>query len=705
MSTSPAWHDDNAAYLSAALAWLRLKLERLVPAGESPPPQATAAGTSEPAPPRRGLFRARPPSESRAAPASESPRLPPPSPATLLEAAASALAAASAVEPAPALLLLAERLELCAFERDLLLLCVAMELDTRIAALCARAHDDALRPYPTFGLGLALFDQPVWEALSPERPLRRLRLIDVHQSGTWPLTASPLRADERIVAYVKGLNQLDERLASLLVPLAAGTSLELSLSQGAAADALCDQLRAGERDDALPIVRLVGGDAIARRQLAAQVSARFGLELLRVAGETLTGPGAQLESLARVFQRETRLLPIALYCDAQGVDKGGDGAAPSELARFLQRGLGLVFVEASDALSALLSPVSIVEVAKPTAAEQAEGWRAALGARAPGMAGCLAGQFDLNLGEIRDLAASASAGPPEQLEARLWQACRARARPALDALAHKLEPRAGWDDLVLPATELALLRQIAAQVGTRWRVYEEWGFRARMNRGLGISALFAGESGTGKTMAAEVLARALDLDLYRIDLSSVVSKYIGETEKNLRRVFDAAEQGGAILFFDEADALFGKRSEVKDSHDRYANIEINYLLQRIEAFSGLAILATNMKSAIDGAFVRRLRFIVSFAHPGPSERKQIWQRAFPDGVPRERLDYDRLARLTLTGGSIHSVALNAAFLAAGAGSAVSMPVVLAAAREELRKLARPVNEAELRWDEPAEVRA
>jgi SpoVK/Ycf46/Vps4 family AAA+-type ATPase len=249
------------------------------------------------------------------------------------------------------------------------------------------------------------------------------------------------------------------------------------------------------------------------------------------------------------------------------------------------------------------------------------------------------------------------------------------------------------------------LRQIAAQVDARWRVYDEWGFRARMNRGLGISALFAGESGTGKTMAAEVLARALGLDLYRIDLSSVVSKYIGETEKNLRRVFDAAEQGGAILFFDEADALFGKRSEVKDSHDRYANIEINYLLQRIEAFNGLAILATNMKSAIDAAFVRRLRFIVSFAHPGPAERRQIWQRAFPASVPRQRLDYEQLARLNLTGGNIHTVALNAAFLAAKAGTEVSMPLVLSAARSELRKLERPINEAELRWEEPAGARA
>ncbi len=197
-------------------------------------------------------------------------------------------------------------------------------------------------------------------------------------------------------------------------------------------------------------------------------------------------------------------------------------------------------------------------------------------------------------------------------------------------------------------------------------------------------------------MAAEVIANDLQLNLYRIDLSAVVSKYIGETEKNLRKLFDAAEQGGAILFFDEADALFGKRSEVKDSHDRYANIEINYLLQRMEAFRGLAILATNLKTALDPAFMRRLRFIVNFQFPGVKERKQIWQKALPAQTPKDRLDYDRLARVNMTGGNIHSIALNAAFLAAEKGQAVTMPLVLAAARTEMRKLEKPFSEAEFK---------
>jgi SpoVK/Ycf46/Vps4 family AAA+-type ATPase len=211
----------------------------------------------------------------------------------------------------------------------------------------------------------------------------------------------------------------------------------------------------------------------------------------------------------------------------------------------------------------------------------------------------------------------------------------------------------------------------------------------------GISALFSGVSGTGKTLAAEVLASELRLDLYHIDLSAIVSKYIGETEKNLRRVFDAAEEGGAILLFDEADALFGKRSEVKDSHDRYANIEVSYLLQRMEAYRGLAVLTTNMKNALDAAFLRRIRFIVQFPFPDAAQRDKIWRRIFPATTPTEGLDFDKLARLNVTGGNIRNIALNAAFLAADAEEVVRMRHLAQAVRSEYAKLEKPVVESEI----------
>jgi SpoVK/Ycf46/Vps4 family AAA+-type ATPase len=280
---------------------------------------------------------------------------------------------------------------------------------------------------------------------------------------------------------------------------------------------------------------------------------------------------------------------------------------------------------------------------------------------------------------------AALAGPDE-----LALACRERARFRSAGLAERIAPSAAWEDIVLPLPLQRQLEELRAQAGNRARVYDEWGFA----RGRGITALFSGPSGTGKTMAAEVLAHILALDLYRIDLAGVVSKFIGETEKNLRRVFESAEHSGAILFFDEADALFGKRTEVRDSHDRYANIEVNYLLQRMESYAGLAILATNRRALLDPAFLRRLRFVLDFPFPAAADRRRMWERAFPASSPVGELDLDTLARLELSGGSIRNVALNAAFLAAADGGHVEMAQVLRAARREYMKLDRMVTEAD-----------
>jgi SpoVK/Ycf46/Vps4 family AAA+-type ATPase len=309
----------------------------------------------------------------------------------------------------------------------------------------------------------------------------------------------------------------------------------------------------------------------------------------------------------------------------------------------------------------------------------------------------LAAQFDLDGPRIHASVAEALASVDGAgLADALWDAGRARARASLEGLAQRIEPVATRGQLVLPADSMALLDALAAHVRNRATVYEQWGFGAQGRRGLGISALFTGPSGTGKTMAAEVLAGELRLDLYRIDLSAVVSKYVGETEKNLRRVFDAAEEGGVLLFFDEADALFGKRSEVKDSHDRFANIEINYLLQRMEDYRGVAVLATNMKGALDPAFLRRIRFVVSFPIPDLASRTEIWRGVFPPSTPTDGLDPRRLAQLTVTGGSIHNIAINAAFMAADQGEPVRMDHVLRATRMEFAKIERPLPESDIR---------
>jgi hypothetical protein len=665
MSELHQWQKANEEYLAAALNWLRLLMLRACH-DASPAEDVTDEQMAE---------------------------------------ARAAMLAAENTEPPPALLIAAQQFGLSRFEREVLLLSTAMELDTRVAYLCARAQDDLNKAYATFALAFSIFEQPSWDALSPERPLRYWRLIEINQPNVQPLSVSAIRADERIVSYVKGLNYLDDRLTPLLIPFEFSEGQEsLPASQQELVSTIVTNLTQATPTARLPVINLLGPDQASKQSIASRATAALGLHLYRLPAELLPRQAAELETLARLWQRESTLLPVALYVDARETDRAaqGDGSA-QPINRFLTRSNGVFFLDTLDLWPNSHRLALAIDVKKPTAAEQQTAWRLALGDAAADNPERLAAQFNLDLTAITHCARTVlgdAATEKAQLPERLWTACLARTRPQLDNLAQHLDPRAAWDDIVLPPIEKNLLRQIADQVDNRTRVYGDWGFARKMNRGLGISALFAGDSGTGKTMAAEVIANELRLNLYRIDLSAVVSKYIGETEKNLRRLFDAAEDGGAILFFDEADALFGKRSEVKDSHDRYANIEINYLLQRMESYRGLAILATNVKSALDTAFVRRLRFIVDFPFPGLVERKAIWKGVFPPEAKTRGLDFDRLARLNLTGGNIHNVALNAAFLAARAERAVSMPLVLDAARAEFRKLGRPLSESDFRWEEP-----
>jgi len=697
MNDLARWQEQNNHYLASTLAWLHLRLRRL--AGPEPANSALlAVDKPEGGRSLRRLFAQRP-DESL-------PMLPTPSDTVTeqdLNQAAAEMTTAESIDPPPALLMLAQRFGLSRFEREVLLLCAAMELDTRTARLCARAQDDPARPYPTFALALAFLDDPSWDALAPERPLRYWQMLEINQPAGQALISSALRADERVVNYLKGLNYLDDRLSPLLAPLEVSVEQEsLPASQMGVVEGITRQLNSLGDMQRLPVVQLLGADGLSK-QLVAQVAAQsMGLRLYRMPAELLPSQAGEMETLARLWQRESVLLPVALYLDASSIEQIAPEGPGVLVNRFLARSSGLFFLDTREMWASLSVPSLVFDIQRPTPQEQQATWQAALdssvGEDVSQVSARLASQFNLNLPTIFDIAQRARAETPgEALHGRLWEVCLLSTRPRLDTLAQRIDPKATWEDLVLPEAEERLLNQIAAQVDQRSTVYDLWGFRHKMNRGLGISALFAGESGTGKTMAAEVIANSLRLNLYRIDLSAVVSKYIGETEKNLRRLFDAAEDGGAILFFDEADALFGKRSEVKDSHDRYANIEINYLLQRMEAYRGLAILATNMKGSLDTAFMRRLRFIVNFPFPGAEQRKAIWQRAFPAETPQEDLDYERLARLNLTGGSIHNIAVNAAFLAAQAGTPVSMPVVLAAARAEFRKLDKPVNESEFRW--------
>lgn len=703
------WETHNETYLHEALTWLRLRLHQLAHIGEPvamPEPIATPA-PAQPAP----LFSFL---QTTAVP----PPAPPPQttqPVNTVDATRQRMDAAAASDPPPAIQVLAQRFGLSSFEQELLLLCAAMELDGQIPFLIAQAQDNPQQMYPTFALAMRLFDEPRWDVLSPERPLRFWQLIEINQSGATPLTSSPLRIDERILNYIKGLNYLDDRLMPFLAPFDVGQPQRaLPPSQETAVYRASRYWRNG--NGVMPPIQLIGVDSLSKQLVAQQLANRLDLIPYRLPVEMLPNDMTQLETVSRIWQRETALLPICLYIDAHDVDTETQPGQVSPLKRFLALSSGGFLLSTREVRGDVAATAVAVEVSKPTPQEQQQLWQVILNNQIPGTPARLATQFNLNaitIQQISQLALNEAQQRGERVtHERLWNACLIHSRPQLDTLAQRIEPKATWQHIVLPEQIKAMLEEMTAQVKNRNIVYDQWGFRSRLSRGLGINALFAGESGTGKTMAAEVIAHTLQLNLYRIDLSAVVSKYIGETEKNLRRLFDAAEDGGVILFFDEADALFGKRSEVKDSHDRYANIQVNYLLQRMEAFVGLAILATNLKGAIDNAFKRRLRFIVNFPFPNPEQRQAIWERVFPDEtrLSEHGLDYDHLSRLNLTGGSIQNVALNAAFLAAETNEPVTMPLILQAARQEFRKLERPVRESDLKWEEarpklPASVMA
>ncbi len=705
MNSLGEWQEANNSYLAVALGWLRQRLDRLATAeadtGASAHPAAAAPPAVVPAVVRRRSWLSHRVEES--AKPITAPKAPPAHPTSIDTTARPAeLAEAETAEHPPALITLARRLGLSEFERNVLLLCIAMELDTGIGTLCGRAQHDSSKPYPTFALALALFDEPAWEVMSPERPLRFWRLIEINQPGAQPLVTSALKADERVVNYVKGVNYLDDRLAPLLMPLQPD-SPALPTSQQTVADAIAARLRASAGARRLPVFQLIGNDSASKMMVAQRAVTTLGLTLYRLSADVIPLSTNDHEAFLRLWERETALLPVGLYLDASQADRSTAQAGAA--VRLITRGTSVVIMDMREPWPDLGREVAAFDVAKPTPSEQRAIWLEALaeaGDTAAAVAARPSGHFNFNASTIREAAAAAltaSMSDRTRLPDTLWRVCVSRARPALDQLAQVIEPKAAWNDIELPDAEKSLLRQIADQVERRSVVYDDWGFRDRMNRGLGISVLFAGDSGTGKTMAAEAIAKELGLLLYRIDLSAVVSKYIGETEKNLRRLFDAAEDGGAILFFDEADALFGKRSEVKDSHDRYANIEINYLLQRMEAYRSLAVLATNTKSSLDPAFMRRLRFVVNFPFPGPAQRLAIWQKVFPSQTRTAPLDYQRLARLNLTGGSILNIALNAAFIAAQSGTHVTMQHVLTSARAEFRKLEKPISEAEFRLPE------
>lgn len=605
--------------------------------------------------------------------------------------------------PPPRLAWICQAFNLSPFEKDLLLLCCLPEFDPRYQSLFGFLQDDVTRKQPSFQLALNLFapegmERLAWLRFADARaPLFQYGFLTrKEESETEAALTAPLVADKSIVSWLAGVY----RPAGVLSE-AAG----MEMVSDSYEDALLAALSSPQLDPAAldgQIIALHGPDRLVQLACARRIALARRQPMFIVRLDDL--PAEVLLRALRLALRDARLnlaIPYISGWDAlAGERQSPPPAAIAELADFP----GPVFIASRQPWqvhgSSPEQSFIWVECPLPDFVQRRRIWRHFLGENGAEVdLERVAAQFRLSCEQIRDAChAARSEASFEQRDLNqelLLSAARRYSNPNLSKLASKIEPHFDWKDIVLPPDQIDLLHELVATVRSQPVVLESWKVGKKLVASSGITVLFAGPPGTGKTMAAEVIANELGLDLYKIDLSMVVSKYIGETEKNLEQIFREAETSNAILFFDEADALFGKRSEVRDSHDRYANIEISYLLQRMEAYNGVAILATNLRANLDEAFTRRLQFVVDFPFPDEAERLRIWQALFLPTIPVEGpLDLARLAcEFKIAGGNIRNIIVNAAYLAAADGGAVRMNHLLHSTRREMQKLGRLTSES------------
>jgi hypothetical protein len=614
---------------------------------------------------------------------------------------------------------LSELFGLTRFEEACLIIGLAPEIDRKYEKLYGYLQDDATRRAAgvDFVLNLLCAGGPTRldarAAFDPHATLMRFKLLELQDAGNdGSLLSRSLKLDHRVANFLLGRGEIDGRLARLarMVPLREGASdpiTEHDLFHQASrfVQAYFRDPRSVGRN---AVLYLNGPEHSDQRPIVEALCRQFALPLLVADVEAMKAGALPFAQAMLLAVREATLQSAVLClenvdCLLAEPDKHRlELTALTEWAATLSR-LTFVFGTKSWRPPRLAREWLFLSIpfGRPDLGTCRRLWEQSL-------AGCgsiadkidsvvMAGKFQFGLGQIQAALSAAESlarwRAPENwriTESDLTAACRAQSSPRLGSLAQKIEPKHTWTDIVLPPDNLAQLTELCAQARHRPRVYGDWGFDRKLSLGKGLNALFSGPPGTGKTMAAEVIANELQLDLYRIDLSQVVSKYIGETEKNLHHIFLEAQAAHAILFFDEADALFGKRSEVKDAHDRYANIEVGYLLQKMEEYEGVAILATNLSRHIDDAFLRRMHFIVEFPFPDQEYRRRIWRVVFPHEAPlAEEVDFDLLAHeIKLAGGNIRNIALAAAFYAAGNGETIQMPHLWQAARREHQKLGR-----------------
>jgi len=631
----------------------------------------------------------------------------------------------------PLLTKLSETFALTVFDLEVILLALAPELDLRYERLVAYLQDDVTRRRPSVDLALNLFCHSIAEKIErrthfgAESVLVKQDLIQLIPDSTQsspPLLAHYLKLDEQITNFLLNQQIVDSRLSScceLRAPKSSADFLALRTEVKRALSSLILQAR----DSNQPLRIYFSGPCNADKHKAAEaISAEADLPLLFVdLNYLLTSETDVQRMLKRVFRLGWLQNTIVYLEGCDALRNEGRTLQAKALAVELscykgiavlagEQNSGLLETAAAESLGMIDVPFSI-----PGFFLRRECWDASLKAANVSIddenVEVLAGRFRLTPSQISQTVVHAGnkavwraatapvngAATPEPTFSDFCSAARAQSEHQLGALARKIEPVYTWNDIVVPQDVNEQLRELCSRVVGRHRVLNDWGFGRKLSLGKGVSALFAGPSGTGKTMAAEIVANELALDLYKIDLSGIVSKYIGETEKNLERVFGAAEDSNAILFFDEADALFGKRSEVRDSHDRYANVEISYLLQRMEQYEGVSILATNRRGNLDEAFTRRLAFTVHFPFPDEVHRQRIWEQIWPpEALVDSSVDLEFLARrFKLSGGNIKNVALASAFLAAEENSPITMEHLIHAVGREYQKMGKPLTPNEM----------
>jgi len=594
--------------------------------------------------------------------------------------------------------------DLSALEIDVVLLALALEIHPKYEMLFAYLNNDVTRKWPTCDLALRLFAPETTSEVGSLSQLRRFLLPHsqlfrsgllrpvpaVHDRAAW--LSGGFSLSPELYRYLLGfpshpgklndfLTRIQPRLPWDCVPVSASLRKQLQLVP----EILCKTCGCGEQ----PLIVMVGHYGMGAEQIAEALCAQLQKQLLHFSVEKARALEEPLRRVTATLLLEQRLEGTAIHISDCGVLFAAEGNPTAEA-----HALVAALAEAGGPILLSFEPHMrwrellqgrrklVFTLEEPDFEERRRLWKV-LGQNlvSDSVADDLANRFSLNPGQIHDAVVMAQdhhylrEGRNGNLTAdELLEASRAQSDQNLGKLATRVRGAHSWRDLVLPPTTLKQVREISSAIRFRHHVYSSWGFDRRLVSGRGLKVLFSGAAGTGKTMTAGIIARDLGLDLYKIDLSGIVSKFIGETEKNLDRIFRASQSGNAILFFDEADALFGKRSEVKDAHDRYANIEVAYLLQKMEDHDGVVILASNLSKNLDDAFARRMHYVVEFPLPNAVHREQLWRGMFPPQAPvADDVDFKFLSeQFPLPGGDIRNVVLSAAFLAAQDGLAIHM---------------------------------